>query len=63
MDLVDNLLEDWCCNVGLNAYFHDTNCITIVIQNEILVCEDVAVKPVECPTNPLSVHIAQQTNT
>ena len=39
MYLVDNLLEDGRCNVGLDVYFHRINCITIVIQNERLVCE------------------------
>ena len=34
MDLVDNLLEDRCCNIGLNADFHGANCITIVIQTK-----------------------------
>ena len=45
MDLVDNLLEDWCCNVVLDANFHGANCITIVLQNEILVCQNLGVDP------------------
>ena len=34
MDLVDDLLEDGCGNVGLDADFHAANCITIVIQTK-----------------------------
>ena len=42
MDLVDYLLKDRCCKVGLDVYFHKANCITIVIQNELLVFEGVS---------------------